>query len=108
MQKWESQAGSSSCMRPGARFHTLQQGLEGGQQQGNDYLVSLADYTPPAQHDWRVLRLLGIGPQQDGVYRSAPAVAFGPCCSGFVVMAWRPVCKGPRFVLLWMQLQERR
>lgn len=69
MQKWESQAGSSSCMRPGACFHSLQHRLEGPQQQGNDYLVSLADYTPTSLHDWRVLRLLGTGPQQDGVHR---------------------------------------
>ncbi|DBB04806.1 TPA: hypothetical protein ACH3X3_010097 [Trebouxia sp. C0006] len=69
MQKWESQAGSSSCMRPGARFHSLQHRLEGPQQQGNDYLVSLADYIPTSFHDWRVLRLLGTGPQQDGVHR---------------------------------------
>lgn len=69
MQKWESQAGSTSCMRPGARFHTLQHKMEGAQQQGNDYLVSLADYRPPAKHDWRVLRLVGTGPQQDGVHR---------------------------------------
>ena len=73
MQKWESQAGSTSCMRPGARFHSLQQ-LEGAQQQGNDYLVSLAEYRPPVKHDWRVLRLVGTGPQQDGVHRSAPAL----------------------------------
>ena len=56
-------------MRPGAHFHSLQHRLEGGQQQGNDYLVSLADYMPPSLHDWRVLRLLGTGPQQDGVHR---------------------------------------
>ena len=69
MQKWGSQAGSSSCMRQGARFHSLQHRLEGPQQQGNDYLVSLADYTPTLLHDLRVLRLLGTGPQQDGVHR---------------------------------------
>lgn len=69
MQKWESQAGSSSCMRPGAFFHSLQHRLEGSQQQGNDYLVSLANYTPAPLRDWRVLRLLGTGPQQDGVHR---------------------------------------
>ena len=69
MQKWESQAGSTSCMRPGARFHSLQHKVDGAQQQGNDYLVSLAEYQPPAQHDWRVLRLVGTGPQQDGVHR---------------------------------------
>ncbi|KAL0025169.1 hypothetical protein WJX77_004596 [Trebouxia sp. C0004] len=69
MQKWESQAGSTSCMRPGARFYSLQHKLEGAQQQGNDYLVSLAEYRPPVKHDWRVLRLVGAGPQQDGVHR---------------------------------------
>lgn len=72
MQKWESQAGSTSCMRPGARFYSLQHKMEGAQQQGNDYLVSLAEYRPPVKHDWRVLRLVGDGPQQDGVHRSAP------------------------------------
>ncbi|DBB09190.1 TPA: Bardet-Biedl syndrome 5 protein, variant 4 [Trebouxia sp. C0006] len=69
MQKWESQAGSTSCMRPGARFYSLQHKMEGAQQQGNDYLVSLAEYRPPVKHDWRVLRLVGDGPQQDGVHR---------------------------------------
>lgn len=71
MQKWESQAGSSSCMRPGARFQRLLHKLEGGQQQGNDYLVSLAPQGVPPLQDWRVLRLVGTGPQQDGVHRSA-------------------------------------
>jgi hypothetical protein len=74
MQKWESQAGSTSCMRPGARFYSLQHKMEGAQQQGNDYLVSLAEYRPPVKHDWRVLRLVGAGPQQDGVHRSAPSL----------------------------------
>ncbi|KAL0035198.1 hypothetical protein WJX79_005676 [Trebouxia sp. C0005] len=69
MQKWESQAGSTSCMRPGARFYSLQHKMEGAQQQGNDYLVSLAEYRPPVKHDWKVLRLVGAGPQQDGVHR---------------------------------------
>ncbi len=74
MQKWESQAGSTSCMRPGARFYSLQHKMEGAQQQGNDYLVSLAEYRHPVKHDWRVLRLVGDGPQQDGVHRSAPSL----------------------------------
>ncbi len=61
-------------MRPGARFYSLQHKMEGAQQQGNDYLVSLAEYRPPVKHDWRVLRLVGDGPQQDGVHRSAPSL----------------------------------
>ena len=69
MQNWESQAGSTSCMRPGAKFHSLPHKQEGSQQQGNDYLVSLADWTGPKQ-EWRVVRLVGMGPQQDGVHRS--------------------------------------
>lgn len=65
---WESQAGSSSCMRPGAKFRTLTHKQNNSHQQGNDYLVTLADWAPPKQ-DWRVLRLVGTGPQQDGVHR---------------------------------------
>lgn len=85
MQKWESQAGSSSCMRPGARFHPLPHKQEGAQQQGNDYLISLADWTPPGQ-DWQVLRLVGTGPQQDGVHRCLTTIAL--CVLAVIDCCW--------------------
>ena len=69
MQKWASQAGSTSCMRPGAGFHTLQHRVEGAQQQGNDYLVSLAEYRP--QHSMT-----------------------GECCAWWAVAHNRTACTG--------------